>query len=208
MEADAESPALGAWAGYTKDRDQVLLVVFPAQVWVVTASDGQRVWPRNAVRVGTSAAGLDSWVSVEPAAGRSIRFTADRAEARAEISAALSGDSADGVEADTSLTRARVVTLSDLPGHRITKVHGVVSGVGSLSGWTAADKGRGAVDKAFPDLLASARRLGANAVIGLHGSPFGAGGGITNMLGGDAVGVLLIGTAVTAELIVDPPEPS
>ena len=40
---------------------------------------------------------------------------------------------------------------------------------------------------------------GANAVVGLTGNTFGAGGGITSAIGGDAVGVLLMGTAVQIE---------
>lgn len=198
MEQDAESEALGAWTGYTNDRDQVLLVIFPNQCRVVTPSSGQQVWPRDKVRISTATVGLDCWVTVDPTAGRGVRFAADRPESLREIQAVVTGIAVEEVGSELDLSRSRVVTLSELPGHRITKVHGVVSGVGALSGWTAAEKGRGAVDRAFPDLLASAQQLGANAVIGLQGSPFGAGGGITNMLGGDAVGVLLIGTAVTA----------
>ncbi len=198
MEHDAQSEAIGAWTGYTKDRDQVLLVIFPTQCRVVTPSSGQQIWPREEVRISTSTMGLHSWVSVNPTTGRGVRFAADRPEALREIQAVLAGVAAEEVESVLGLNRSRVVTLSELPGHRITKVHGVVSGIGALSGWTATEKGRGAVDRAFPDLLAAAQQLGANAVIGLHGSPFGARGGITNMLGGDAVGVLLIGTAVTA----------
>jgi hypothetical protein len=43
----------------------------------------------------------------------------------------------------------------------------------------------------------------ANAIVGLHASTFGAHGGITNVLGGDAVGVLLMGTAVIVEPLGD-----
>ena len=48
-------------------------------------------------------------------------------------------------------------------------------------------------------LRRSAARLGANAILGLRSSAFGAAGGITSAFGGDAVGVLLMGTAVTVE---------
>ena len=71
--------------------------------------------------------------------------------------------------------------------------------MGSLSGWTASTKGRGALERAFPDLVTAAERLGANAVIGVQASTFGAAGGITSAFGGDAVGVLVLGTAVTIE---------
>ena len=54
-------------------------------------------------------------------------------------------------------------------------------------------------------LRQTAGALGANAIVGLSGSTFAAGGGITNMLGGDAVGVLLIGTAVLVERVEEVP---
>ena len=49
----------------------------------------------------------------------------------------------------------------------------------------------------------SAAAAGGNAIVGLRHSTFGAGGGITNALGGDAVGVMLIGTAVTVESVTE-----
>ena len=66
----------------------------------------------------------------------------------------------------------------------------------SASGFTAASKGAAALEKALPGLRRRAEEIGANAVVGVTASAFGAGGGITSALGGDAVGILLIGTAV------------
>ena len=93
----------------------------------------------------------------------------------------------------------RMTTLDHLPGHRVTRVLGVVSGVGSMSGWTATSKGTTARERSFGSLSQAAFELDANAIIGISASVFGAGGGITSIVGGDAVGVLYIGTAVVVE---------
>jgi len=55
------------------------------------------------------------------------------------------------------------------------------------------------LSRALAILYERAADLGGNAVLGLVPSTFGAGGGITNALGGDAVGVLLLGTAAIVE---------
>ncbi len=94
---------------------------------------------------------------------------------------------------------AMVTTLPTLPGYQVTKVHGIVSELTSASGWTAASKGNTALNRAIDDVRASASALSANAVVGLAATAFGAHGGITNIVGGDAVGVLLLGTAVSVE---------
>ncbi len=95
-----------------------------------------------------------------------------------------------------------VTTLQSLPGHRTVSVLGVVSELSATSGWTASSKGGTALENAMWRLRRTAASMGADAILGVVASSFGAGGGITNMLGGDAVGVLLLGTAVTAELDV------
>jgi uncharacterized protein YbjQ (UPF0145 family) len=107
---------------------------------------------------------------------------------------------------DTRGPSSMVTTLDQLPGHQIVAVHGVVTDLSANAGWTAATKGNNALDEAMDNLRRAARRMSGNAIVGLRASTFGAGGGITSALGGDAVGVLLIGTSVT----VDPyaPEPS
>ncbi|MFN8173308.1 MAG: hypothetical protein U0R65_15785 [Candidatus Nanopelagicales bacterium] len=92
----------------------------------------------------------------------------------------------------------RVVTTDTLPGHRIVEVMGVVSELTSASGWTASTKGNIALTSALSGLLEAAMDMGANAIVGLHVATFGAHGGITSGFGGDAVGVLLMGTAVRA----------
>lgn len=94
----------------------------------------------------------------------------------------------------------RMTTLPDFPGYVITKVHGVVTELSSNSGWTAATKGNNALDDAMFSLRNSAEQMSANAVVGLSATTFAANGGITNIVGGDAVGVLLLGTAVTIAL--------
>jgi uncharacterized protein YbjQ (UPF0145 family) len=74
-----------------------------------------------------------------------------------------------------------------------------VSVLSGSSGFTATSKGNTALSDAMRTLSYEAARMGANAIVGLTGSAFGAGGGITSAFGGDAVGVLLLGTAVTIE---------
>lgn len=92
-----------------------------------------------------------------------------------------------------------VTTLPELAGFRITKAHGTVSELAATSGFTASLKGNSALASALRALRESAAEMSANSIVGLSGSPFAAGGGITSAFGGDAVGVLLMGTAVTVE---------
>ena len=76
---------------------------------------------------------------------------------------------------------------------------GVANALDSASGFTAGSKGNTALSGALAMLYERAAELGGNAVLGLVTSTFGADGGITNALGGDAVRVLLLGTAVVVE---------
>ncbi|MDQ1250073.1 MAG: hypothetical protein QG597_4451 [Actinomycetota bacterium] len=94
---------------------------------------------------------------------------------------------------------ARVTTLAALPGHRILAAHGTVSMLSGSSGLTATTKGNEALSGAMTGLRWAASEMGGNAIVGLQCSSFGAAGGITSAFGGDAVGVLLLGTAVTVE---------
>lgn len=94
-------------------------------------------------------------------------------------------------------------TTPELPGHRIVRTLGVVSVLTAAAGFTAGMKGNDALAQGKRELYDQAHALGANAVVGLAGSPFGAAGGITKVFGGDAVGVLIMGTAV----VVEPLEP-
>jgi uncharacterized protein YbjQ (UPF0145 family) len=96
----------------------------------------------------------------------------------------------------SGVPESRVTTLPTLPGFEITEVIGVVTNLSASSGWTATDKGKTALGNALRGLRDEAARIGGNAVVGLTGAPFAAHGGITNMVGGDAVGILLMGTAV------------
>jgi hypothetical protein len=93
----------------------------------------------------------------------------------------------------------RVTTLHELPGHRTLRALGPVWALAAASGFTAGTKGNDALAKGAKELMNQAQALGANAVLGLTCSTFGAGGGITSVFGGDAVGVLLAGTAVIIE---------
>ena len=94
---------------------------------------------------------------------------------------------------------ARMTTLPGVPSCRITAVLGVATELTSASGWTAATKGNIALDAGLSGLNRTAKAMGANAVVGLVASTFGAHGGLTAGFGGDAVGVLLMGTAVVVE---------
>jgi uncharacterized protein YbjQ (UPF0145 family) len=67
------------------------------------------------------------------------------------------------------------------------------------SGFTATMKGDEALAVAMTGLGQAAADMGGNAILELIGSTFGAGGGIASAFGRNAVGVLLMGTAVTVE---------
>jgi uncharacterized protein YbjQ (UPF0145 family) len=98
-------------------------------------------------------------------------------------------------------TELVLTTIDSVPGYRITEVIGLVTQLAGSSGLTAGVKGRDAKSGALRALNKSALSMGANAVVGIQFSAFGAGGGLTNVFGGDAVGVLVSGTAVTIEKI-------
>jgi uncharacterized protein YbjQ (UPF0145 family) len=102
----------------------------------------------------------------------------------------------------------RVTTLPALPGYRIVRVVGAITELSATSGFTATSKGTSALDNAMRSLRLTAAESGANAIVGLAGSAFGAAGGITSAFGGDAVGVLLIGTAVVVEADDQPRPPA
>lgn len=209
IEQEVNEDVVGAWVGYTHARDSAVFVLFPTQCRIAWSRKGQQIWRRDEALITASREGRANVVLIEPSSGKSARFFVSGYEALDEISTALGGPTPGPLPTILEAVGSdRVVTLSELPGHRIERVHGVVSGIASLSGWTAASKGRGALDMAFPELLNSAARQGANAVVGLQATTFAAAGGITNMLGGDAVGVLLIGTAVTVIPEAEPEEPA
>jgi uncharacterized protein YbjQ (UPF0145 family) len=94
---------------------------------------------------------------------------------------------------------SRVTTLDSLPGHRLVRSLGPITALIGSSGFTANSKGHDALAGARGELLAAADSVGANAVLGLTACTFGAGGGITSVFGGDAVGVMLMGTAAVVE---------
>lgn len=96
--------------------------------------------------------------------------------------------------------RLLMVSTDSLPGYTITKVLGLVSSVDSDAVWTASSKGQNALDASLAALVVQARSLNADAIIGLHMAAYGARGGVTSMVGGDAVGVIVWGTAVQASI--------
>jgi Uncharacterized conserved protein len=112
---------------------------------------------------------------------------------------ALVGAEAVGPLRKPPVPLAFVTTLDRIPGWVISRLLGVVTELNATSGFTATTKGNTALDTAMLNLRKSASALGANAILGLTSSTFGAHGGITNALGGDAVGVLLIGTAAVVD---------
>jgi uncharacterized protein YbjQ (UPF0145 family) len=87
-----------------------------------------------------------------------------------------------------------VTTLPELPGYVIVKTHGIVADVGTGAGKVARAKGVEAFQAALNGVRWSAASKGANAIVGLQVSMFGAsiGGAM-----GDAAGATLMGTAVT-----------
>ncbi len=110
-----------------------------------------------------------------------------------------------GATTSAAVPPAMMTTLSGVPGHHVVCSHGVVTELAATAGFTATSKGNLALETAIENLGRSAARLKANAIVGLQSSVFGAAGGITSAFGGDAVGVLLTGTAVT---VVPHDEPS
>ena len=125
-------------------------------------------------------------------------------------SAARSRLQSRGVEVPTFLTSLAsgeisphlVTTLHCPPGYRVVRGLGVASALTSASGFTAGMKGNEALYAAMSQLRTRAKELGGNAIVALSQSSFGAAGGITSV-GGDAVGVLLIGTVVHVEPLTD-----
>ena len=105
------------------------------------------------------------------------------------------------VEPEDENDQLILVTIDYVPGHRIVEVLGLVTQLVGSSGLTAGVKGREAKSGALRALSKSAKQMDADAVIGIQFSAFGAGGGLTNVFGGDAVGVLVSGTAVRIEQI-------
>jgi uncharacterized protein YbjQ (UPF0145 family) len=78
-----------------------------------------------------------------------------------------------------TIASERVTTLPNLPGYRIVRVLGAITELSATSGFTAAMKGNAALDEAMQNLRATATVRGANAIVGLAASVFGAKGGVT-----------------------------
>ena len=93
--------------------------------------------------------------------------------------------------------RVIVTTTDSVPGFDVAVIIGLVSGVGhpGYQGMTSTTASRGQVslDTAYSELLQNARRMNADAVIGVALSTYVGG----NRSVQSAVGVHLLGTAVT-----------
>lgn len=96
-----------------------------------------------------------------------------------------------------------VTTLHEYPGSRTVECFGLIAIVTSTAANTASEKGRESLRSGLTELSVVAAEKGANAILGLQISNFGASQG--GMLG-DAVGVSLMGTAV--RLVHDAPAQS
>lgn len=93
------------------------------------------------------------------------------------------------------LSNRWVSTLAEIPGHPVVAHHGVVTAVASANFKGAQTKGSNALDDALGRVRTEAFSLGANAIVGLQVSSFGA--KVIGAGSGDAVGVVVTGTAVT-----------
>lgn len=88
---------------------------------------------------------------------------------------------------------------AEIAGYSIKENLGIATELTSASGWTASAKGNSALNRAFYGFVRNSSRMGGNAIVSVSISTFGAAGGITSMVGGDAVGVLITGTVVIVE---------
>ena len=86
-------------------------------------------------------------------------------------------------------------TLSSIDGYRIERFLGLAIGVGSQSARSSHNKTLDALNLALDSIMKFGKGKGANAILGLTQQVNGASAGAVG-LGGDAVTVVLIGTAV------------
>lgn len=197
------SPLRAAW---TFDLGRKLALLAITDLDLILATHGRvESWKLRQLR-NVRLVGGDLRINLygEPSVTLRARPTGSRtAQAAGRILAGISMARPRPAERPTSslaffpVSAEMVVTLPSMPGCDVIRVHGVVTALGSNSGWTASAKGANALHKAMEDLRLQAGQMGANAILGLTTSAFGANGGITDIVGGDAVGVLLSGTAVT-----------
>lgn len=101
-------------------------------------------------------------------------------------------------DSDELVAERMVTTLPTVPGYRIVEVRSVVTELSATPGTSAESKGNAALAAALRGIRATARGThGANAIVGLSASVFAA--HAVGIGAGDAVGVLLTGTAVVVE---------
>ncbi len=92
----------------------------------------------------------------------------------------------------------RITSLDAVPGRTVDRSLGAVTVIAAGGGWTAEHRGREALERAMSEIGAAAGRRGADAVVGLSVSAFGARSSVA-ALNGDAIGIVLLGTAVVLE---------
>jgi uncharacterized protein YbjQ (UPF0145 family) len=206
VEDQTTEPALGVWSGYDNNTGSLVILLTQTTLEIVGANR-RRVWSLDEV----DQLAIDvRKLTIQPGGRRQrlARVVLDTDKSVAELVAAYPRDNlkvltqrvpeAAVVAALPSIPGRMMTTLPGLPGYEIVAVHGIVSELTSSAGWTASSKGNFALAEALGRIRVSAVLVGANAIVGMSATTFGAHGGITNMVGGDAVGVLLMGTAVTA----------
>lgn len=89
-----------------------------------------------------------------------------------------------------------VISSDDALGLTISEIHGLVYGVSSTAGRTSKNKAASSFESALALVKINALELGGNAVVGLRQTAYSAS---TGGMMGDAVGVVLSGTAVTLD---------
>jgi len=97
-----------------------------------------------------------------------------------------------------SADRITLATTEAVEGHRVTMVFGLVWGIGHPSDpvmGKSETRSDYALREAQRDMQDRARAMGANAVLGIKLAAYSGGGRV-----GQAIGVQLLGTAVTLEL--------
>jgi len=110
------------------------------------------------------------------------------------------GDEAHVGDCAAGLQLNMVTTLSSVPNFCIVEhlgfVSAITSNVGVLPGATVSKQGNSALSQAMFELMASARQMGANAIVGVQTTAYSANKG---SIGGDSVGILVSGSAVIVE---------
>lgn len=197
---------LGVWLVKEKGvRGQCVLALTPNRL-ILGSESSTEEWPLSSVRARRGGGTYAFRISFADSDLRTFNFQVlYDAQTFEGVYGRVTAEYGGGQSA-RPIPMAGMTTTPEFPGHRIVAVHGVVSEISSSSIWTAKKKGESAFEAATAGLREQADALGANAIIGLSAAAFGAQGGVTRVVGGDAVGVILLGTAVTIEPLAERPE--